>query len=122
MLRREEFNKFPEKIKTEPVEVRLAKAKDLRSSPGLLEVLSRDRFWYVRDFVAANPNTPKRCLDVLKNDCDSRVRSEANKSLEKLNLKNNCVQEGLEHKISFAKNINVSNSYTIRAHTYNTRQ
>lgn len=122
MLRNEEFDRFPERITKEPVEVRIAKAKDFKSSPGLLEVLSKDAFWFVRDHVASNINTPKHCLEKLAKDFDFRVRSEAQKTLAKLISKNIGLEEDLESKISFAKNIGSNNSKSICTHIHHTRQ
>ena len=81
MLHGERFNDCPSSVLKEPVEIRLARAKDPLSSPDLLRVLSNDRFWYVRDFVASNKNTPLDCLNALINDSDFRVRAEASKNL-----------------------------------------
>lgn len=71
----------PERLLDEPVEIRLAWAKALDSSAEVLKVLAKDRFWYVRDFVASNINTPRECLEILCNDIDFRVRGEAERTL-----------------------------------------
>lgn len=63
-----------------PVEVRLARARDPESSEDVLRHLSKDGFWFVRDYVASNPSTPKDCLEKLMRDDDFRVRTEAKKN------------------------------------------
>lgn len=72
---------FPEDLLSAPVEIRLAKAKDPDSSPEVLSLLAKDRFWFVRDFVASNIKTPRDSLELLCNDADFRVRIEAAKNL-----------------------------------------
>lgn len=71
-----------EDIADESVEIRLSRAKLHNTPPELLRLLSRDRFWFVRDFVASNPNTPEDCLLELTFDNDFRVRQEAVKTLD----------------------------------------
>lgn len=123
MLRADKFNRFPDRIVSEPVEVRLAKAKDCSSTPALLEVLSRDTFWYVRDYVAANIHTPKHCLETLKDDSDFRVRAEAIKTLARLGYSEFVTLDGLDDKIAQAKTANTkcSDFATTHTQTYHTR-
>lgn len=75
-------------ILKEPVEIRLGKAKNVKTSPELLDELSHDSFWFVRDFVARNPNTAHKTLKYLLNDSDHRVRYEAGKNIKLRNLDN----------------------------------
>ena len=70
-------------IEKEPVECRLARAKDPETDPELLRRLSKDEFWFVRDFVASNPSTPRECLEELLQDDDFRIRGDAEKTLTK---------------------------------------
>lgn len=81
MFKNSKYNVRPELIVDEPVEIRLAHAKDADSSPELLGILAKDKFWYVRFFVAFNLSTPKECLEVLCEDSDFRVRDAAKSSL-----------------------------------------
>ena len=83
MFKNNKYNFHPELIVDEPVEIRLAHAKDKDSSPELLKVLMKDKFWYVRYFVASNPSAPKECLNVLCHDGDFRVRDSAKSTLSK---------------------------------------
>ena len=80
MFKNSEFNINPELIVDKAVEIRLAHAKDVDSSPELLKVLMEDKFWYVRDFVASNSSTPNEYLEVLCNDIDFRVRDSAKRN------------------------------------------
>lgn len=73
-------------ILKEPVEIRLAKAKSKKTDAELLDVLSKDSFWFVRDFVASNPNTSYDTLQYLLEDSDFRVRFEAEKNLKSRRL------------------------------------
>lgn len=75
-------------ILKEPVEIRLGKAKNEKTSPELLDELSQDSFWFVRDFVARNPSTAYKTLEFLRNDPDHRVQYEANKNIRLRNLDN----------------------------------
>ena len=75
-------------ILKEPVEIRLGKAKNVKTDPELLDKLSRDNFWFVRDFVARNPGTGYKTLNYLRNDPDHRVRYEAEKNIRLRNLDN----------------------------------
>ena len=75
-------------ILKEPVEIRLGKAKNTKTSPELLDELSHDSFWFVRDFVARNPNTAYKTLEYLRNDSDHRVKYEAEKNICLRNLDN----------------------------------
>jgi len=81
MFKNSEFNINPELIVDKAVEIRLAHAKDVDSSPELLKVLMEDKFWYVRDFVASNSSTPDEYLEILCNDKDFRVRDSAKRNL-----------------------------------------
>lgn len=81
MFKNSEFNINPKLIIDKAVEIRLAHAKDVDSSPELLKVLMEDKFWYVRDFVASNSSTPNEYLEVLCNDKDFRVRDSAKRNL-----------------------------------------
>lgn len=81
MFKNSEFNIYPELIVDEPVETRLAHAKNVDSSPELLKFLMKDRFWFVRNFVASNPSSPDECLKFLCNDADFRVRDAAKRNL-----------------------------------------
>lgn len=81
MFKNSEYNIHPELIINEPVETRLAHAKNVDSSPELLEVLTKDKFWYVRYFVAFNPGAPNECLEILCEDSDFRVRDVAKSGL-----------------------------------------
>ena len=70
----------------EPVEIRLSRAKNKKSDLETLNILSQDRFWYVRNFVAANPSTSYETLNNLLHDDDFRVQFEAEKNLKKRGL------------------------------------
>lgn len=70
-------------LPNEPVEIRLYHAHK-GTDPDVLKVLSRDTFWFVRDYVASNLNTPRECLQELTNDPDFRIRTEAERTLRKL--------------------------------------
>ena len=89
-------------IENEPVEIRLARAKVHKTSPEVLRRLSKDRFWFVRDFVASNPNTPIECLEALTCDADFRVRQEAINTLEAktVHLSLSRRIQNAEHRIS----------------------
>jgi len=80
-------------IFNEPVEIRLSRAKNKKTDPETLDVLSRDSFWFVRNFVATNPSTSFETLHFLLQDNDFRVSFEANKNLKK---------RGLEERIAHA--------------------
>lgn len=86
MFKNSEYNTHPESIVGKPVEIRLAHARDLDSSPGLLKVLAKDSFWFIRDLVASNASTPIDCLAILTKDADFRVRAEAENTLSRLRL------------------------------------
>lgn len=62
--------------------------RKIKTDPEILEVLSHDRFWFVRNFVAANPSTSFETLYYLLSDEDFRVRFEAEKNLKKRALIN----------------------------------
>lgn len=98
------FNKTPELINREPLEIRLSRAADPESPVGVLRELSKDRFWYVRDFVARNKNAPKDCLEELKKDSDFRIREDAEKTLTKIR------HSSLEDKISEAESMSLDRS------------
>ena len=68
-------------IESEPVEIRLSRAKNPDTDPELLRQLSHDRFWFVRDLAASNRSTPEDCLMVLMEDPDFRIRVDAEKTL-----------------------------------------
>ena len=68
----------------EPVEIRLAYAHDRDCEPEILRVLSKDSFWFVRDFVAMNLNTPPECLLALSQETDFRIRDDALRTISKL--------------------------------------
>lgn len=87
----------------EPVEIRLARAKDPRSSPNLLRMLARDEFWYVRDFVASNISTPRDSLENLLKDSDFRVRSEAERTIARLGERGSLGVADLENVIMAAE-------------------
>ena len=72
------------KIEDEPVEIRLSYAKNPQTHPELLRRLSRDPFWFVRDYVACNISTPKECLEELSLEPDFRIWHDAEKTLKKL--------------------------------------
>ena len=71
------------RLLSEPVETRLFYAHDKDCAPEILRVLSKDSFWFVRDFVASHMNTPEECLRELMQDPDFRVRYDAEKTLMK---------------------------------------
>lgn len=71
---------------SEAVERRLTKAKDPRTSPFELKILSRDCYWFIRNFVAANPGTPAGTISDLCCDPDSRVQETAQKTLENISV------------------------------------
>lgn len=73
-------------VLNEPVEIRLARAKNPATDQETLTILSKDSFWFVRDFVASNPNTPEEILVELSKDSDFRIQAEANRNLNKTNL------------------------------------
>lgn len=83
MFKNSEYNIHPELIVDKPVETRLAHAKNVDSSPELLNILTKDKFWYVRYFVAFNPGTPNECLKTLCDDGDFRVRDAAKRNFSK---------------------------------------
>lgn len=85
-------------ILNEPVEIRLAKAKDKKTDAEMLEVLSHDSFWFVRNFVATNPSAEYRTLITLLQDDDFRVRFEAEKNLKKKSLDNKIEEAGLKRE------------------------
>lgn len=72
----------PSELPSEPVEIRLHHAKN-GTDPEELTVLSKDSFWFVRNYVAANICTPEDCLKELLKDPDFRVRKEAERTLHK---------------------------------------
>ena len=76
----------PSAIHMEPMEIRLYHARDPESSPEMLRALSKDAFWYVRDLVASNLNTPEDCLLSLLKEKDFRIRGDAEKTLKKRGL------------------------------------
>lgn len=67
-------------------EYRLAIARRKDSPPEMLELLSHDPWWFVRDSVASNPNTSADVLKFLLDDLDFRVRTEAKNNLSNRNL------------------------------------
>lgn len=73
-------------ILNEPLEIRLAKGKSKKTDPEILDILSHDHFWFVRNFVAANPSTTCETLHYLLEDDDFRVVFEADKNLKKRDL------------------------------------
>lgn len=73
---------IPSDLPNEPVEIRLHHAKN-GIDPEELTVLSKDSFWFVRNYVAANTCTPEDCLKILLEDPDFRVRKEAERTLHK---------------------------------------
>lgn len=102
MFKNSEFNINPELIVDKAVEVRLAHAKDVDSSPELLKVLMGDKFWFVRDFVASNSSTPIEYLEVLCNDADFRVRDAAKRNLS---MRGAFDKPALDETLSVAKHI-----------------
>lgn len=72
----------------EPVEIRLSRAKNKKSDQETLDILSHDRFWFVRNFVASNPSTSYETLQYLLQDDDFRVQFEAEKNIKKRGLSN----------------------------------
>lgn len=76
------FDIYPNILQA-PVEIRLSRAKAEDTPAEKLEILSKDSFWFVRDYVATNKNTPEHCLKNLLNDPVSRVRYDAERTLEK---------------------------------------
>ena len=65
-----------------PVEIRMSRAKASDTPPEVLATLSRDPFWYVRDLVASNINTPRESLEELLQDPDFRINGDAKKTIE----------------------------------------
>lgn len=76
------FDIYPDILQA-PVEIRLSRAKAEDTPVNQLELLSKDSFWFVRDYVALNRSTPDHCLQNLLNDPVYRVRCDAERSLEK---------------------------------------
>jgi len=74
-------------IENAPVEIRLSRAKAPDTPPEILERLSRDSFWFVRDLVASNSHTPIPSLYLLMEDPDFRIRYDANKTLNAVQSK-----------------------------------
>ena len=108
-----DLNKMPKIINREPLEVRLARAADPESPAGVLRELSKDPFWYVRDFVARNPNTPRECLEELRKESDFRIREDAEKNLAK-----RC-RSSLEDKIFKAESISTERSNENKDNVHN---
>ncbi len=69
--------------------VRLARNK--RTSKKILTILSTDKDWYVRYYVAYNSNTPVKVLTELLNDKTNTVSSRANIHLK--NIGNTYINE-----------------------------
>ncbi len=59
---------------TLPKNIRKRVAKNTNTPIDMLEVLSKDEFWYVRYYVAGNTNTHIKILTMLSKDKDSGVR------------------------------------------------
>ena len=76
----------PSEIHLEPMEIRLYHARNPESSPEMLSTLAKDKFWYIRDSVAANMSTPEDCLKELLSEKDFRIRVDAEKTLKKRGL------------------------------------
>ena len=74
---------YPE-IESAPVEIRMSRAKALDTPSEILDRLSYDSFWFVRDLVASNTNTPIHTLYKLMQDHDFRIRYDAKKTLHAL--------------------------------------
>ena len=72
----------PSTLPDETLERRLYYAK-YSNDPVILRALSQDSFWFVRDHVAGNVNTPADCLQGLLTDPDFRVRREAERTLSR---------------------------------------
>ena len=89
---------------SEPVETRLFHAHDKDCSPDILRVLSKDSFWFVRDYVALNLNTPRDCLEELMKDPDFRVRVDAERTLEKQTTMNNSEFSGFTEDLKLPLN------------------
>ena len=86
-------------IENAPVEIRMSRAKASDTPSEILECLSHDSFWFVRDLVASNPNTPISCLKNLMQDTDFRIRYDAKKTLETLHFKSNESKPSLRSQI-----------------------
>ena len=80
---------YPE-IEDAPVEIRMSRAKAADTPPEILERLSHDSFWFVRDLAASNPNTPIPSLINLTQDRDFRIRYDAKKTLD--TIKSNYIE------------------------------
>lgn len=94
----------PSEIHLEPMEIRLYQARNPDSSAELLRALAKDKFWYIRDSVAANMSTPEDCLKELLQEKDFRIRVDAEKTLKKLGLWNDSTKKvSLQDKICSAE-------------------
>ena len=56
-------------------EMKLKLACNKRTSKKALTILSTDKYWYIRHWVAHHPSTPKEVLTILSTDKNSGVRS-----------------------------------------------
>lgn len=97
------MRKVNENIYEEVYEYRLYKAADRKSSPEILDVLSRDPNWYVRNYVASNPSASIETLERLFLDDDFRIRDEVLHNatyIKMINnpvyIKNKAIKEGLD--------------------------
>lgn len=112
MFKNSKYNLHPEMIVGEPVEIRLAHAKDKDSSTELFKVLMKDKFWYVRYFVSLNPSTPKECLNILCNDSDFRIRDAAKSNLSEPGVFDKpALDDALRTAQHIAQNKSVNNNY-----------
>ena len=62
-------------------EMKLKVAKNLNTPKEVLTILSTDKYWLVRCWVAFNPNTPKEALTKLSIDEDWQVKKYAIENL-----------------------------------------
>ena len=86
--------KFNEDLLKEPFETKLFLGKDKGTTQEALDVLAGDRSWYVRYFVAGNPNASIETLKKLYEDKDFRIKD---------NVENNPVWKKYkaEHSVDF---------------------
>ena len=60
-----------------PFQMKLNLAKNLNTPKKILSILSKNKYWYIRFWVAMNLNTPKEILTILLRDKDQTVSSRA---------------------------------------------
>ena len=67
-------------IYDESFEIRCARAKNTKTEPELLRMLSKDPYWLVEDYAAGNIHTPIESLLELLEDKDFRIQDEVKRN------------------------------------------